>query len=99
MVIFTTIKPDPLLTLTRDFGPSERRMYFLKYIFKSFSLLIHFQHIVSPNSQFSEILKRKKMSERFISLHHHLLQKLEYSWHLVISHTQPKLLTCGSQRM
>lgn len=60
MVIFTTIQPDPLLTLTRDFGPSESRMYFLKYIFKSFSLLIHFQHIVSPNSGFSEILKRKK---------------------------------------
>ena len=32
MVIFITIEPDLLLTLTRDVGPSERRMCFKKYI-------------------------------------------------------------------
>lgn len=39
----------------------------------------------------------RKMSERVILLYHHLLQKLEYNWHLVISHAQPKCLMCGSQ--
>ena len=32
MVIFITIKPDLLLTLTRDVCPSEKRMCFKKYI-------------------------------------------------------------------
>lgn len=36
MVIFITIKPDLLLTLTRDVGPTERRMCFKIYIYLMF---------------------------------------------------------------
>ncbi|KAI4568575.1 hypothetical protein MJG53_014193 [Ovis ammon polii x Ovis aries] len=53
--------------------------------------------IVSPNSWFSKILKKREMSERVMLLHRHLLQKLEYDWHLLISRAQPRCLTCGVQ--
>ena len=69
-----------------------------KYILISFFL---FRFFIIFNVLFRQIpgfpKSSRKMSERVILLYHHLLQKLEYNWHLVISHAQPKCLMCSSQ--